>query len=235
MVLLPPRPSATKRWTGINGNGGNPPTGTQGKASSSNLGTKKWGRKKACQRASVYQHAKTRTALATRTRNLFGRRIKGLGRNIEAKHTSNNPLRYEDTIEILASRQATTEDITAESVKAHASEQDERTAAEQLDKAETAYVHTVSSTKVPDYGKLRIDEKDSEAIRFMSQNVNSMSYWLRDNYKAEQLKFLLKQYNINTAGFQEVCINWAALKPSQTMVSLLRHKESLRSVHSYNA
>ena len=80
-----------------------------------------------------------------------------MGRNIEEKHTTNNPLRYKDTIEILDSRQATTEDITAESVKAHASEQDERTAAEQLDKAETAYVRTVSSTNVPIHGKIRID------------------------------------------------------------------------------
>ena len=92
-------------------------------------------------------------------------------------------------------------------VQIHTTEQDERAAAEQLDKAETAYVRTVSSTKVPIYGKLRIDEKDSESIRFMSQNVNSMSYWLRDNYKAERLKFLLKKYNIDTAGLQEVCIN----------------------------
>ena len=29
IALLPPRPSATKRGTGINGNGGNSPTGTQ--------------------------------------------------------------------------------------------------------------------------------------------------------------------------------------------------------------
>ena len=66
-----------------------------------------------------------RTALVTRSRKVFGRRIKGSGRNIEAKHTNNNPLRYEDTIEILDSRQATTEDITAESVNAHASQKDE--------------------------------------------------------------------------------------------------------------
>ena len=83
------------------------------------------------------------------------------------------------------SRHATTEDITADSEKAHASEQDKRTAAQQLGKAETAYDPTVSSTKVPIYGKLRIDGKDSEAIRCMSKNVNSMPYWLRDNYRDE--------------------------------------------------
>ena len=167
MALLPPGPSAAKRGTRINGNGGNPPTGAQGKSTSPNRGTKKRGRKKARQRASAYQKAKTRTALATRSGKVFGRRIKGLGHNIEEKHTNNNPLRYEDTIEILDSRHATTEDITADLVKAHTTEQDERAAAEQLDKAETTYIRTVSSTKVPIYGKLRIDEKDSEAIRFM--------------------------------------------------------------------
>ena len=139
MALLPPQPSATKRGTGINDNGGNPPTGTQVRGSSPKLGTKNGVRKKARQRASAYQHAKRKTALATRTRNIVGRRIKGLGRSIEAKRTNNNPLRYKDTIEILDSRYATSEDIAAEAVKAHTNEQDERTAAEQLDKPETAY------------------------------------------------------------------------------------------------
>ena len=87
---------------------------------------------------------------------------------------------------------------------------------------------------MPVYGKLRIDVKDCEAVRFLSQNVNSMSFWLRDNYKAERLKFLLKKYSIDTAGLREVCINWVALKLSQTMASLLRYEESLRSVHSHN-
>ena len=176
MALLNPRPSTTKQETRIIGNGGNSPTGTQVRGSSPKLGTKNWGRKKARQRASAYQQAKTRTALATRTGNIFGRRIKGSGRNIEAKHINNNPLRYKDTIEILDSRHATSEDIPAEAVKAHTDEQDERNATEQLDKAETEYVRTISSTKVPVYGRLRIDEKDSEAVRLMSKNVNSMSF-----------------------------------------------------------
>ena len=105
---------------------------------------------------------------------------------------------------------------------------------ELLDKAEAAYVRTISSTKVPVYGKLRIDEKDSEAVRLLSQNVNSMSFWLRDNYKAERLKCLLKKYSIDTAGFQEVCINWSALKPSQTMASLLGYEDSLCLFHFHN-
>ena len=29
-------------------------------------------------------------------------------------------------------------------------------------------------------------------------------------------------------------MNWAALKPSQTMASLIRHEESIRSIHSHN-
>ena len=61
----------------------------------------------------------------------------------------------------------------------------------------------------------------------MSENVNSMLFWLQDNYKVERLKFLLKKYNIDTAVFQEVYINWSALKPSQITSSLLRHEDSL--------
>ena len=61
-------------------------------------------------------------------------------------------------------------------IKIQANEKKERTAAEQLDKAEAAYVRTISSTKVPIYGGLRIDNKDSKTVRFLSQNVNSMSF-----------------------------------------------------------
>ena len=129
MELTAPRPSATKRGTGIEGKGGKPPSGAQGISNSLNKGTKKKGRKKARQRASAYQNAKTRTALATNSGKIFGRHMKGTGRNREEKHSNNNPLRYDDTIEILDSRRATTEDITADTVQIHMTERDKRAAA----------------------------------------------------------------------------------------------------------
>ena len=86
-------------------------------------------------------------------------------------------------------------------VKIQADEKDERTAVEQLDKVKAAYVHTILSTKVPISGGLRIDNKDSKADIFLSQNINSMSFWLQNNYKAERLKFMLKKYNIDITGF----------------------------------
>jgi len=62
-----------------------------------------------------------------------------------------------------------------------------------------------------------------------------MSFWLRNNYKAERLKYLFEQYGIDTMGLQEVCINWSKFKSSQTLALLLRHgPEAIRSVTSFN-
>ena len=41
---------------------------------------------------------------------------------------------------------------------------DERIAVEQINKADAAYVRTVSSTKVPIYGNLRINKKDDKVV-----------------------------------------------------------------------
>ena len=78
MELRAPQPSATQRGTGIKGKGGKPPSGAALVSKSLNRGTKKKGRKKARQRASAYQNAKTRTALATKSGKIFGRRMKEL-------------------------------------------------------------------------------------------------------------------------------------------------------------
>ena len=62
-----------------------------------------------------------------------------------------------------------------------------------------------------------------------------MSFWLSSNYKAERLKYLLQQYQIDATGLQEVCINWSALHRKNTLADLLRYgQEPLRSVQSHN-
>ena len=91
-----------------------------------------------------------------------------VGRTAESKHINNNPLAYEDTLNILDSRHSKSDEISADMIKIQANEKEETTVAEQLDKAKAAYVRTISSTKVPMYGVLRINNKDSEAIRFLS-------------------------------------------------------------------
>ena len=123
MALWPPRPSATKRETGINGNSGNSLTGAKAGGASSQPGTKTQGRKKAHQRASARQQVKRQTTVATKTGNIFGRRIRS-GRSIESKHSNNNPLTYKDTIEILDSQYTLCDDISADGVKIHVDEKD---------------------------------------------------------------------------------------------------------------
>ena len=61
---------------------------------------------------------------------------------------------YEETVNILDSRNSTSSNISADKIKTYVDEKDERMAAAHLDKAEKAYVNTISSTKVPIYGDL---------------------------------------------------------------------------------
>ena len=63
--------------------------------------------------------------------------------------------------------------------------------------------------------------KEDDVSRFFSTNINSVSFWQHNNYKVDWLKFLLKQYNIDSIGLQEGCINWSAFKSSETLSSLL--------------
>ena len=51
-----------------------------------------------------------------------------------------------------------------------------------------------------------------------------MSFWLKDNYKAEWLKFIIEKYGVDVAGLQEVFINWSEFKAPQTIASILRVK-----------
>ena len=67
---------------------------------------------------------------------------------------------------------------------------------------EEAYKHMVTNTKVPIHGTLLVDEKDGEAIRFLWLNVNSMSFWLKENYKADQIKFIFETCSIDTSGYR---------------------------------
>ena len=65
--------------------------------------------------------------------------------------------------------------------------------------------------------------------------MNSMSYWLNNNHKAERLNYVYDQYGIDAAGLQEVCINWLALPTSKTIAQILRRKaEDIISVAYHN-
>jgi hypothetical protein len=105
----------------------------------------------------------------------------------------------------------------------------------QQQQADDEFKRTVANTKVPLHGDIRLEKKDPEVLRAFSHNINGMSFWLHKNYKAQRLKHLLRTYGIDVAAIQEVCINWGALKRSQTLASLVRDGASnTRSVSSFN-
>ena len=85
------------------------------------------------------------------------------------------------------------------------------------------------------HGNLGVEVKDDEAIRVLGVNINSMPFWIKDNYKVERLKFIFEKYGVDIAGLEEVCINWSGFKASQTIASILRVKtEQTQSVASHN-
>ena len=62
-----------------------------------------------------------------------------------------------------------------------------------LEKHQTAYKQTVENTKVPLYINLRVEEKDEEATRVLGLNIDTLSFWQKDNYRAEWPKFIFEK------------------------------------------
>ena len=81
--------------------------------------------------------------------------------------------------------------------------------AAQVEKNQTEVRQTVTKMKVSLYGNLRVEVKDEEAIIVLGVDINIMSFWMKDNNKAEWLKFIFEKYVVNIVGLQEVCINWS--------------------------
>ena len=46
-----------------------------------------------------------------------------------------------------------------------------------------------------------------DCIRMMSVNINGMSMTKRRNSKADRLRQLISQYQLDALGIQEVCVN----------------------------
>ena len=51
----------------------------------------------------------------------------------------------------------------------------------------------VKNTRVLIHGKWKVEAKDDKAIPLLNVNMNSMLYWLNNNYKAERLKYVYDQ------------------------------------------
>ena len=94
---------------------------------------------------------------------------------------------------------------------------------------------TVMSTKVEKHGGWAPELKGDDDLTFLGANINSLAYWSRYSNKAERLKHIFAKYGIDSAGLQEVCINWAQVPASKTLAQMLRNAaEHTRSVASYN-
>ena len=57
--------------------------------------------------------------------------------------------------------------------------------AAKFEEQEKAYRKTLANKKILIYCTPRVNEKEEYALRVIGMNINSMSFWLRDNDKAE--------------------------------------------------
>jgi hypothetical protein len=177
-------------------------------------------------------------------------RTKGRAVGNTNSRTSNNPksnsnkhkacnLTFEQTIEIMNSRcpqkKITSEEFNGPEYQHIRSRLDDVYESQQLDSEDEAVSQTVALTKVPLYGNLQPSQKQEDSIRLLSANINSVSYWRSGNVKVQRLRYLIGQYSLDCIGCQEVCINWAKHRPSETLAALIRDGNTeLRSVDSYN-
>ena len=112
---------------------------------------------------------------------------------------------------------------------------DDEKESQQFDPGEEAVVHSVARTVVPVYGTLDTSRKPDDAIRLLSANLNSIRFWRVNNMKAERLRYIAGQYRLDGFGFQEVCVNWAHYRNSETLASLIKDGNTqIRSVDSFN-
>ena len=79
---------------------------------------------------------------------------------------------------------------------------------------EREYWRSVENDDPPIYGNLSMDHNNDNVFWFLSININGLLFWLQRNHKAELLKLLLKRYNVECLGLQEICINWSKFKVS---------------------
>ena len=190
------------------------------RSASGTKSTKKRGRKSSATRANVFRDAHAKTDAAFEMDNRDEIEVAKVGYLVSK---SNNKLSYEESMAFIGQRQNKLEDITERELEDLEAYQEEGCAARSQDSDTKGFCESVQETKVPVYGTLSLPEKPDNALRFFGHNINSMSFWLKHNYKAERLKYLFEQYGIDTMGLQEVCINWIKFKSSQTLASLLRH------------
>ena len=202
-----------------------PPLPATGKGADSNSGfagmqQKKRGAGKSAQRANAWRDAKHRYELQCQQH----RKQRGLSK-----------LSYTETIEMIDKRQRKFEEPSQMEVEDMIDNADAQVNEEEEREEEKEYQRSVAKDKSPIYGNLRVEHKPEDTMRFLSVNVNGLPFWWHDNPKANHLKFILKQYQIDGLGLQEPCINWSAFKSSRTLASLLRDGTTpIKSVHSHN-
>merc|ERR1711966_488440 len=91
------------------------------------------------------------------------------------------------------------------------------------------------NTKVPMHGTWRRHEREDEDVTFMGVNINSLAYWSKESNKAARLQYVFQEYGVDSAGLQEVCVNWAKVPQSKSLANSLRvAAENIRSVASHN-
>jgi len=140
---------------------------------------------------------------------------------------------YEETKRMMESRKRPKEEMGfgefEEYMATEASEEDLEEAA----KKEEEYKREIAKAKVPIYGTLHPTMKADDSVRLMSVNVNCLSMWKRLNYKAERLRWSLKNYQVDAMGLQEVCVNWRNFRCNLAH-TLRSGADPMRSVASHN-
>ena len=90
------------------------------------------------------------------------------------------------------------------------------------------------NTKAPLHGTWRPGEKDDDDVTCFGANINILAYWSKKSNKVARLRHLFQEYEVDTAGLQEICVNWAKLGPPKTIAEFLRsNAEQIRPVVSH--
>ena len=111
----------------------------------------------------------------------------------------------------------------------------EEQGAEQVEAAKVKERRTVMNTKVPTHGTWRKNEGEDEDVTVIGVNINILAYWSKESNKEARLRYVFQEYGVDSAGLQEVCVNWARGPQSKSLANSLRDTAgNISSVASHN-
>ena len=134
---------------------------------------------------------------------------------------TNKGMPPDDLPETMQRKREGNREYTSAKLEEMAGKSSEEKGAEKVETAKVKEQWTLMNTKVPTHGRWRMNERADEDATCMGVNINGLAYWSKESNKATRLQYVFQKYGVDSAGLQEVCMNWAKVPQSKSLANSL--------------